>query len=134
MGVTYTHWAEVTTIPANIFNIDKCEFIVLLLDFETGMILNAAKCNKVNDPPSVDAVEQDAASRAYATNGGVRVEVNADAQVEVNVYSADGRLVYAAAPRYVSGKSAIDCRGAGQGVYLVNVVCDGVAKTHKVVL
>ena len=133
-GVTYTHWAEVTSIPANIFNIDKCVFIVLLLDFETGMILNAAKCNTIADPTSVEAVEQDAASRAYATDGGVRVEVNADAQVEVNVYAADGRLVYAAAPRYVSGKSVVDCRVAGRGVYLVNVVCDGVAKTHKVVL
>lgn len=132
-GVTYKHWAT-TTIPANVFNIENCEFIVLLLDFETGVVLNAAKCNTISDPTSVDAVVNDATTRAYATEGGVRVEVNADAQVEVNVYTTDGRLVYAAAPRYVSGKSVVDCRVAGRGVYLVNVVCDGVAKTHKVVL
>ena len=132
-GVTYKHWVE-TSVPANVFNVENCEFIVLLLDFETGMVLNAAKCNTIADPSSVEAVVADAASRAYATEGGVRVEVNADAQVEVNVYAADGRLVYAAAPRYVSGKSVVDCRVAGHGVYLVNVVCDGVAKTHKVVL
>ena len=132
-GVTYKHWAT-TTVPGNVFNVENCEFIVLLLDFETGIVLNAAKCNTINDPTSVEDVVADAASRAYATQGGVRVEVDADAQVEVNVYAADGRLVYAAAPRYVSGKSVVDCRVAGRGVYLVNVVCNGVAKTHKVVL
>lgn len=134
MGVTYKHYAEVSTIPANIFNIENCEFIVLLLDFETGMVLNAAKCSTISDPTSVDAIERDAATRAYATNGGIRVEINADADVEVNVYATDGRLVYAASPRYVTGKSVVDCRVAGRGVYLVNVVCNGVATTHKVVL
>ncbi len=132
-GVTYKHWAK-TTVPANVFHIENCEFIVLLLDFQTGVILNAAKCNTIKDASSVENLEQDATTRAYAANGGVRVEVNTDALVEVNVYAADGRLVYAAAPRRVEGSSMIDCRVAGRGVYLVNVVCDGVAKTHKVVL
>ena len=132
-GVTYTHWATMP-IPANVFELENCEFIVLLLDFETGMILNAAKCNTIMDSSSIEAVGQDNATRAYATAGGVRVEANADALVEVNVYAADGRMVYAAAPRRVAGKTAIDCPINGQGVYLVNVVCDGVAQTHKVVL
>ena len=132
-GETYNHWAEMS-IPKNVFEIDNCEFIVLLLDNETGIILNAAKCSTINPPTSVEAVEADNATRAYVANNGVRVEVNADAQVEVNIYAADGRLVYAAAPRRVNGASVIDCPVAGRGVYLVNVVCDGVAKTHKVVL
>ena len=132
-GVTYTYWATMP-VPTNIFEIENCEFIVLLLDFETGIVLNAAKCGTINDPTSVEDVCQENATRAYATATGVRVEVNADALAEVNVYAADGRLVYAAAPRRVAGRSLIDCPIEGQGVYLVNVVCDGVAKTHKVVL
>jgi signal peptidase I len=110
------------------------EFQTVNIDFETGIVLNAAKCGTINDPTSVEDVCQEYATRAYATATGVRVEVNADALTEVNVYAADGRLVYAAAPRRVAGRSLIDCPIEGQGVYLVNVVCDGVAKTHKVVL
>lgn len=130
--VTYTHSTEMT-IPQSVINIENCEFIVLLIDYQTGNILNAAKCNTVN-PASVGTIEHNNNTRAIATDNGVRVEVNTDANVEVHVYTTDGRLVHTAAPRQVSGQATIDCPISGQGVYLVNVVCDGVASTHKVIL
>lgn len=42
--VPYTHSVEIP-VASNILNIANCEFIVLLLDVESGLILNAAKCS-----------------------------------------------------------------------------------------
>lgn len=131
-GEAYTHTYEMD-VPASVLVLENCEFIALLLDFQTGEVLNAAKC-KINIPESVDKVANDVASRVYAVNGNVRVDVNATAVVSVNVYATDGTLVYATTPRQVSGQAVIDCPVANRGVYLVNVVCDGVAQTHKVIL
>lgn len=132
-GQAYTHTVKVD-VPSSVREVENCEFIVLLLDYETGLVLNAARCSEVNAPNALEGVTTDNNTRAYAANGGVRVDVNANAQVEVNIYATDGTLVYAASPRRVNGVATIDCPISGRGVYLVNVVCDGVAKTHKVVL
>ncbi len=130
-GETYTHSIE-SSIPQSVINIDNCEFIVLLIDYQTGNVLNAAKCNTINTA-SVESIENND-TRVIATDNGIRVEVNTNAQVVVNVYATDGRLVHTATPRQVNGQTSIDCPVNGHGVYLVNVVCDGIAKTHKVIL
>ncbi len=131
-GEAYTHSIEMD-VPTSVMVLDNCEFVVLLLDFATGEVLNAAKCSTLNYPEAVEKVADDNA-RVYAAGGNVRVELNATAQVEVNVYATDGTLVYAAAPRQVNGQAAIEYPVAMRGVYLVNVVCDGAAHTYKVVL
>lgn len=131
-GEAYTHSIEMD-VPTSVMVLDNCEFVVLLLDFATGEVLNAAKCSTLNYPEAVEKVADDNA-RVYAAGGSVRVELNATAQVEVNVYATDGTLVYAAAPRQVNGQATIECPVAMRGVYLVNVVCDGAAHTYKVVL
>lgn len=131
-GEAYTHSIEMD-VPTSVMVLDNCEFVVLLLDFATGEVLNAAKCSILNYPEAVEKVADDNA-RVYAAGGNVRVELNATAQVEVNVYATDGTLVYAAAPRQVNGQATIECPVAMRGVYLVNVVCDGAAHTYKVVL
>lgn len=131
-GEAYTHSVE-TSVPKSILVLDNCEFIVLLLDYTTGEILNAARCSTINYPEAVDKVA-DNNTRVYAVNGHVRVELNTVAQAAVNIYAADGSLVYAATPRQVNGQTTINCPVAARGVYLVNVVCDGVAQTYKVIL
>lgn len=131
-GEAYTHSIE-TTVPQSVFVLDNCEFVVLLLDFATGEVLNAAKCSTINYPEAVEKVADNNA-RVYAANGTVCVELNTVAQVDVNIYATDGSLVYAATPRQVNGMTAINCPVDARGVYLVNVVCDGVAKTYKVIL
>ncbi len=132
MGEAYKHTVTLD-IPSSVAEINNCEFVVLLLDYETGVILNAA-ATKIINPAAVEKVTNDNTTRAYAYGDGVRVEVNADATVSVNIYSVDGRLVNSAVARKVNGYAAIDCSVNAGGVYLVNVVCDGVATTHKVVL
>ena len=132
MDEAYTHTTQFE-IPKSVLKIENCEFVVFLIDYATGNILNAAR-TKVINPSAVNKVNGDNATRAYATDDAVRVDVNTNALVEVNIYATDGRLVYTAAPRKVSGQATIDCPISGHGVYLVNVVCDGVAKTHKVIL
>lgn len=131
-GEAYTHSIEMD-VPTSVMVLDNCEFVVLLLDFATGEVLNAAKCSTLNYPEAVEKVAGDNA-RVYTAGGNVRVELNATAQVEVNVYATDGTLVYATAPRQVNGQATIECPVAMRGVYLVNVVCDGAAHTYKVVL
>lgn len=132
-GEAYTHH-QTLDVPANVFNVENCEFVVLLIDYQTGELLNSAKVKGVNAPDAVKEVTNEASARAYAYGDGVRVEVCANATVEVNVYSIDGQLVSNAVARKVNGNTAIDCAVNGNGIYLVNVVCDGVSQTYKVVL
>lgn len=130
--VANEHSVEIE-LPASVLVPLNCEFVVLLVDYNTGEVYNAAAC-KANIPEAVEKVNGDEVARVYAANGGVRVELTTEANVEVNVYAVDGREVASATPRRVSGSATIDCQVNGNGVYLVNVVCDGVAKAYKVVL
>lgn len=134
--VAYPYYRSIE-LPSTIFVPDNCQLIALLLDLTTGKILNAAKCDIAAFNSGVKATESETfASRAYVNCGELRVELNTpqQAQAEVSVYAADGKLVRAVAPRTVQGATTIDCKVDGKGVYVVRVVCDGAVKTHKVVL
>lgn len=130
-GVAYEHSVEVT-LPESVLLPLNCELVVMLIDYKTGEIYNAATCIP-NAPEAVNKIANDTHT-VYAIDGGVRVETNVQGMIEVKLFTTDGRLVYTAAPRIVAGAATIDCPVEGKGVYLVNVVCDQSIETYKVVL
>ncbi len=118
-------------MPNNVLVPENCEVVAMLLDSQTGAILNAAKC-KINTSEAVESVKGDAlASKVYSTSEGIRVELQAGvAQTSVNVYALDGTLVYST----ISGDATINCPVNGRGVYLVRIDNNGSTQTHKVIL
>ena len=133
MKELYSH-SVTMEVPDNIFEIENCEFIVLLIDPATGIVYNSAK-NTLAGSVAVKDIEADRnVNRIYRSLNGVAVDVATAGEVEINVYALDGRLVSKTAPRYVNANFTVECLVAGTGVYLVNVVCNGVSSTHKVIL
>lgn len=134
--VTYKYNRELD-LPDNVFVPDNCQVIALLINEETGEIVNAAQCNISDYNSAVTATKGDAfASRAYRTGDGIRIEANltTSATTTVEVYAMDGSLVYKASPRKAEGLTTIDCPVTGRGAYIVRVTADGNAQTHKVIL
>lgn len=132
-GVANSH-SVTMDVPENVFDIEKCEFIVLLIDPTTGVVYNSAKNSLAGSSAIENVVAESNVARVYRSLNGVAVDVAVEGNVEINVYSLDGRLVANTAPRFVNAHFTVECPVAGTGVYLVNVVCDGVSSTHKVIL
>ena len=134
--VTYKYNRELE-LPTDVLVPDNCQVIALLIDLESGYIVNAAQCDISPCNSAVTATKGDAiASRAYRTGDGIRVEANltTSATTTVEVYAMDGTLVYKASPRKAEGLTTIDCPVTGRGAYIVRVTADGNAQTHKVIL
>lgn len=134
--VTYKYYRELS-IPSNVLVPDNCQVIALLIDSESGEIVNAAKCDINAYNSAVTATKGEAfASRAYRINDGIRVEADLPAATTttVEIYAMDGTLVYKASPRAAEGHTTIDCPVTGRGAYIVRVTANGDAKAHKVIL
>ena len=134
--VTYKYYRELN-LPSNVLVSDNCQVVALLIDTQSGKIVNAAKCDISDYNSAVTATKGDAfASRAYRTGDGIRVEADltTSATTAVEVYAMDGTLVYKAQPRKAEGLTTIDCPVKGRGAYIVRVTADGNVQTHKVIL
>ena len=134
--VTYKYYRELN-LPSNVLVSDNCQVVALLIDTQSGKIVNAAKCDISDYNSAVTATKGDAfASRAYRTGDGIRVEADltTSATTAVEVYAMDGTLVYKASPRKAEGLTTIDCPVKGRGAYIVRVTADGNVQTHKVIL
>lgn len=134
--VTYKYYRELN-LPSNVLVSDNCQVVALLIDVQSGKIVNAAKCDISDYNSAVTATKGDAfASRAYRTGDGIRVEADltTSATTAVEVYAMDGTLVYKASPRKAEGLTTIDCPVKGRGAYIVRVTADGNVQTHKVIL
>lgn len=134
--VTYKYYRELN-LPSNVLVSENCQVVALLIDVQSGKIVNAAKCDISDYNSAVTATKGDAfASRAYRTGDGIRVEADltTSATTTVEVYAMDGTLVYKASPRKAEGLTTIDCPVKGRGAYIVRVTADGNVQTHKVIL
>lgn len=125
-GEVYTGSMSTPTIN-RILNPKACDIIVMLIDAESGRVLNADRA--AVDPLGVeDMVSEDAAIRLYNDAGNIVVSVEGEA--EVNVYALDGSMIAKAA-----GNGIINCDTAGHnGVAIVMVKTKSGIVTRKVML
>lgn len=112
-----------------ILNPKNCEATVLLIDAESGLILNADRQPVGFDISGVEEVGSVAESVRVYTEAGNVVVTSAD-EAEVNVYTLDGSLIASA-----NGEGVITCATAGtHGVVIVLVKTTSGVVAHKLML
>ncbi len=125
-GEVYSGTMSTPTIN-RILNPKNCEATVMLIDAESGLVLNADRM--AVDPSGIEDIVSEASQVNVKVEGG-NVVVTAPADVEVNVYSLDGSVISS-----VSGNGVITCPTAGNsGVAIVMVKTENGIITHKVML
>lgn len=117
------------TLPDNILNDANTELCVLLLNAKNGSILNADRLSLSEYFSGVTAVENDAPITLSLE--GDNLSVNAPAEVAVEIYSADGRLVRMAE---LPESGATISMGALKGLYVVKATSGGVSVVKKYIL
>ena len=115
-------------VPGNVLKAKNLEVIVMAIDERTGEIMNAAFC-KPADPNRIDEASQ-AADCCIAGDGSIRISFSEAQKGEVRVYTVGGQL---AGIRTLKGDMQAEVP-VPQGIYVVQVVADGFAKTEKVMV
>ena len=109
-------FSQTYALPENVANWANAEVVVMLLDANTGRVINAAHA-RIIDPTwdDIQGTEADAADvTVRATEGGIRVTAG---EGTANVYSVGGTLL---ATARVSGEATL-LTGAYKGIAIVEV-------------
>lgn len=113
-----------TTLPTTaIKDINNCKVVVLLLDYKTGKIINAAKF-KMTDAAAVEGISSDTELSVTTAQGAIIINGEC---ADATVYGIDGKIVAKA-----SGANTIN---VGKGIYIVKA--NGIAGntlTRKVIV
>lgn len=121
-GEDYT--AELRTeVPANIENISNAKVVVMLIDANTGKVVNAARASEI---AAVENVDNNNQVSITAQNGMIVVNTIDNAQVAV--YSMNGTLINSASG---NGNISLD---APAGIAIVKVVTDNAVVVEKVLV
>lgn len=121
-GEEYT--AELrTTVPANIEKLSNAKVIVMLIDANTGKVVNAARTGEIAAVESVDNNNQ----VSIATHNGMIV-VNTIGDAQVEVYGINGVSLNNAAG---NGEISLDVPA---GIAIVKVVTDNAVVVEKVLV
>lgn len=118
------------TAPDNVANWANAEIVVILLNNNTGRVVNVAKVPfTVDGATGIGSVASGEQGLSIGTADG-EIVVNADGDVNVTVYDASGSLVGAESG---SGKVSVST-GNGRGLYIVKATADGTSVVKKVVV
>lgn len=110
-----------TPVPTNLGSLSNSKVVVMLIDANTGAVVNAARANEI---AAIESVDNDAQISIATTNGKVIVNTTDNAQVAV--YSMNGTLLNNIAG---NGYISID---APAGIAIVKVVTDKAVAVEKV--
>lgn len=124
-GETYTTEINMT-IPETIKEIANCEAVVMMIDANTGKVINAASA-KIYDEAGIDNVNVEDIDVRISSSA---IEVNANGAIEVTIYSAEGYVLSSVKGCDVVNIPSIDYNGLG----IVKVVAGDAVVVKKVVL
>lgn len=112
----------------NISNWGNCELVAMLVDANSGLVVNANIVPFTVDGVGIDEVSAAGDIRVTATDGAVQVAC--DEPMHVAVYSINGALAGAA-----SGAGTVDVPvQGGEGLYIVKVNTGDVSVVRKVMM
>ena len=127
-GYEYTNTMLGLEIPESVSDRNRAKVCVMLIDANTGSIVNSAVAYFNPEYNSVEAIEGESQIDIQAINGTVVVNSAADANVEV--YNAAGALIARG-----SGNGAFTVNTNGhKGLMLVKATAGNEVKTQKVVI
>lgn len=124
-----THTYKIN-LPSTIKNKDNLKLVVLLLDSETGEIMNANQIPLKDIEVGIEnAVLKPFESTAFVENGILNVQTPTEGVMTLNVYSENGTLV---ASQVFEGNTTVPVSGL-KGVHIVRITDGNNVSVQKVV-
>lgn len=124
-----THTYKIN-LPSTIKNKDNLKLVVLLLDSETGEIMNANQIPLKDIEVGIEnAVLKPFESTAFVENGVLNVQTPTEGVMTLNVYSENGTLV---ASQVFEGNTTVPVSGL-KGVHIVRITDGNNVSVQKVV-
>lgn len=125
-GVVYENTLTLN-IPESIRNIQNCDAVVMMIDANTGKVINAAM-SKIYDVTSVEGIDTDANISVESRNGMVIVNMQGEGYAEL--YATDSRMISA-----TEGHSQITLNTNGYtGVAIVKINSDNNSYIRKMII
>lgn len=107
---------------------------VLTLTNDLGSHSRTFQFIKVGNSSGIDGVENDGELKAYTVDDALFLDVVADGNYSVSVYDLNGRTIASKTQEVAAGSYMRVTLNGASGVYVVNVLRDGVkAKSFKVI-
>ena len=113
-----------TAVPATLTNMANCKVAVMLIDANTGTLINAALIKEID---AVERIENDANVAITSNNG--RIIITTDSEAQVSIYNINGAL-----QGTTNGNGYIEFEAPSCGVALVKVVTPNAVVVEKVIV
>lgn len=111
--------------PGNVTNWDNAEVVCMLLDANTGKIVNAVKSSFTKGSVGINDINGgDNLVQVYNDDNNVYAMFCDASDAKIEIYDMSGKLVYLISGNYVANESVcIDASGFS-GIYIIRVVTD----------
>lgn len=111
--------------PGNVINWDNAEVVCMLLDANTGKIVNAVKSPFTKGSVGInDLNSDDNLVQIYNADNNIYVMFCDASDAKIEIYDMSGKLVYLTSSNYVANDPVcIDASGFS-GIYIIRVVTD----------
>src|SRR5690606_35919064 len=123
------------TIPTA-YNIDKIHVAVLVLDANTGYVVNSNSAYAGS--LSVDNLEMTSGFSVYPNpaNNIVNLQINQDGNYTVKIYDITGKEVLAKAPEFLtsSSTSSLNVSSLSQGMYIISMEGENQSFSKKLII
>ena len=113
-----------TAVPATLTNMANCKVAVMLIDANTGTLINAALIKEID---AVERIDNDANVAITSNNG--RIIITTDSEAQVSIYNINGAL-----QGTTNGNGYIELEAPSCGVALVKVVTPNAVVVEKVIV
>lgn len=114
-------------IPENIIDLTNCKVVCMMIDANTGNIINAARADINTD--DYNSIEQTKADESISVNADNNtIHINAGTTAQVTVYSVDGSVLDQVV---IEGEGSLKLQGH-KGIVLVEVTTENTRVVKKV--
>lgn len=114
-------------IPSSVNNVDNCKFVVMLIDENTGHVINAARSGDIS---GVENIAQDAELSPKVVTSADAVTVESTSEAIVNIYTPSGMLINSGTG---TGNFTISLDGY-KGIVIVNAANTSGSTSKKLII
>ncbi len=123
------------TVPAS-YDIDRIHVAVVVIDAETGYILNSNSAYVGNLGVNNPAINSGFSVYPNPANDIVNLQFNQDGKFAVKVYDVTGKEVLAKAPEFLTSNavSSLNVSSLSQGIYIISIEGESQSFSQKLII
>lgn len=123
------------TIPGTVSNWENAEVVAILIDANTGKVVNAAKKEFVSGTSGINEYSDNTNNlRIYSVLSNIIIEFNKDSEASVSIFDLKGSMIKSVNTKATAGENLEIGLENVKGIYIVKVVTPEQTEIRKVIL